>query len=77
MAKGGACRMKPEDKPLAGIPWVAIGNDQLGCALGSTYVCPHCHKKHVVEHSGSMDWVKCPKSGRCYMIGMDGCEITK
>lgn len=65
------------EDPLEGIPWIAVGNDQLGDALKKTHMCPECHKRHAVQHSSCLSWVKCPKSLECYIIGMDGCEIIK
>ena len=37
------------------IPFLAIGNDELGDPLGDTVACQHCGAEHAVIHSESID----------------------
>lgn len=35
-----------------GIPFVAIGSDELSEKLGTVVTCPHCGNEHAVESGG-------------------------
>ena len=33
------------------VPFMAVGNDELGEQLGKTIICTHCLEEHVIENS--------------------------
>lgn len=35
------------------IPYLAIGNDELGSRVGKTALCPHCNKRRKVRYGRS------------------------
>ncbi|MFM2134466.1 MAG: hypothetical protein RL156_1747 [Bacteroidota bacterium] len=39
-------------------PFIAIGNDELGGALGDTITCPTCGGEHVIEQSGPSKYLQ-------------------
>lgn len=62
------------------IPFVAIGNDELGGALGATIRCPQCGSKHRVRNSnpgGKVQYIKCPADGNSYLVGIERRKINR
>lgn len=67
---------------MSDAPFLAIGADELGGAIGATITCPHCGGAHEVQHSeaidangnvigrGSLSWYKC--DGTAYIAGIGG-----
>lgn len=61
---------------------LAVGPDDLGEELGSTFHCPHCGKEHPVEYGeteqpdGTMKKTKAIAYYKCgdtaYLAGIDG-----
>lgn len=41
-----------DEKPVNGIPMLAVRNSQLGEKLHDTIECPHCGVEHNIENSG-------------------------
>jgi hypothetical protein len=66
----------PSYGQIAGIPYVAVGNDELGGDVPSAVVCPNCKKKHAVKHSGILDYVKCTSDNEAYVVGLGGRSIA-
>ena len=70
-------------KPL---PFVAIGNDELGEEIGKMARCSKCEKSHPVKYgdkiidgkkypSKMMGYVKCGKNA--YLVAIDGKKIIR
>ena len=64
------------------IPYMAVGNDELGEKIGDKAVCPHCGELHVVEFgtdsktgkiSEMLGFVSC--EGSRYLVAIDGKKI--
>jgi len=66
------------------IPFIAIGNDELGEPVGKYTICPKCKKKHLVKYgdeiidgkkvkSTLLGYVKCGKSS--YAVAIKGMRI--
>lgn len=67
------------------IPYLAIGDDELGSAVGETAKCPNCRETHDVVYgeqiledgtripSKMLAFVECGK--RTYVVGVNGREI--
>ena len=67
---------------LGKVPYVAIGNDELGGRLGKWYDCPRCFHKHKIlsppttkGEIGLLQLVHC--KGKSYMVGINGRAIGK
>ncbi len=69
------------------MPFVAIGNDELGDEVGETAICPNCGKQHEVSYgeevkedgtkvkSDLLGFVKCKKHS--YLVSIKGQLIQK
>lgn len=59
---------------LDDIPFVAIGDEELGEPLGAVTHCPHCHNEHPVTQSDppTLQFVKCPENDHSYLVGING-----
>ena len=61
------------------IPYIVIGNSELGGKLGETINCPHCGSDHEIKNTQDngepsiIDWYKCGKD--TYMCGIQGRAI--
>jgi hypothetical protein len=66
------------------IPFLAIGNEELGKKVGTKAKCPHCKKLHKVLYgkrkegnkwvaSKMLGYVKCGKEA--YIVAIDGKEM--
>ena len=67
---------------MSDTPFLAIGTDELGGAIGDTVDCPHCGGVHGVQHAealdangnvigrGSLSWYKCGDTA--YIAGIGG-----
>ena len=67
---------------MSDTPFLAIGTDELGGAIGETIAFPHCGGAHDVQHSeaidangnvigrGSLSWYKCGDTA--YIAGIGG-----
>lgn len=44
-----------EEESLEGVPFMAVGNDELGAALGKTIKCPQCFKEHDITEGTVRD----------------------
>lgn len=71
LARRDARKNKPRRKP---IPFVAIGNNELGGPIGATTACPGCNEAHAVEESvpAGLSFVLCLKTKHRYLVGVDG-----
>jgi hypothetical protein len=73
---------------MADTPFIAVGNDELGDALGDTTICPACGQPHPVEYgnrvlpdgtrepSTMLGFVKCD-NGKTYLVGLAGRSIVR
>lgn len=78
-------RTEVEEGEMNDIPFLAIGNDELGKDIGTHAPCPKCKKKHKVEYgnrilengdkvpSKTLGFVKCGKDS--YLVAIEGLEI--
>jgi len=68
------------------IPYLAVGNEELGKAVGTKATCPHCGKKHTIKYgkrkegnkwvpSKMLGFVKCGKEA--YLVAINGKEFKK
>ena len=76
-----------EDKVMGnidGIPFVAVGNDELGEMIGKTCKCPKCGKKHLVKYGTDkatgkttkmLGYVNCGKES--YLVAINGRELKE
>lgn len=67
---------------MSSIPFLAVGNDELGGPVGESVKCPHCGRKHPVvygerilpdgtrEPSRTLAFYEC--KGKTYLHGIDG-----
>ena len=71
---------RKRDDMIDGIPYVAIGNDELGEQLGAEVDCPSCGQPHRVDRYGSetmgLQTVKCTDGG-AYLVGLNGRVVTR
>jgi len=44
-----------EEENVKAVPFVAIGNEELGDELGETIKCPQCFKEHTVDNGTVKD----------------------
>jgi hypothetical protein len=65
----------PSYGSIGELPYMAVGNDELGDELESTHKCPNCHKRHIVN-GGPLDTVLCPKDNNYYVVGVGGRKIA-
>jgi len=67
---------------LGGVPYFAIGNNELEGQpkVGKTCICPNCKKKHKVDYgkdvktgevSTILAFVNCPKSEISYLVAVN------
>ena len=73
------------------LPYIAIGNDELGEKLGNVIACPHCGKRHRVQKGlsrkllpngeygpwevSALQFYKCTKTGNTYLCGINGKAV--
>ena len=57
------------------IPYIAVGNDQLGDTTDDTIVCPKCGDTHTVEDSipPTLQYYVC--KGKTYLCGINRRKI--
>lgn len=75
---------------MGDVPFIAVGNDELGPPLGDTFHCPRCNAPHQVEYGTSKKllpngtWSAPVESrllgfykcnGELYLAGIDGMEV--
>lgn len=66
------------------VPFVAVGPDELGDAVGEFAYCKVCGNNHPVEYghkvladgtrvpSKLLAFINCTESGKSYLVGIDG-----
>ena len=64
------------------VPYLAVGNDELGDHLDDEYDCPRCNMKHRIEHPpttdgdiGLLQIVRC--GDKSYVVGINNRSICK
>jgi hypothetical protein len=72
---------------IDGVPYIAIGNNELGGELGDMARCPHCGEMRAVRYgdqvlddgtrvpSKTLAFVSCGEAS--YIVGIKGREITR
>lgn len=69
-----------EQKNLDGVPFISVGNDELGEAVGDTATCPNCREPHPLQYGTGPDgrenrllgFVHCPVNHQAYLASLNG-----
>lgn len=62
------------------LPFLAVGDDELGGPVPAVIVCPHCGEEHEVTAAGdkiTLHFYRCPAKGASYLLGINGRVISK
>jgi hypothetical protein len=66
----------PNTGKFKGVPFLAVGNDELGDPVGKTEICPGCKKKHRVRMLGGIGGLAVLQCGKkSYLVGIKGKKI--
>ena len=74
----------PPKDTQKGFDMFSISNEELKSKpnLGKTAICKDCNKQHDVKFGKDKDgnettfaYIKCPKTLRLYMVGLEGKEV--